>query len=262
MVPEKSGTVTADEASFFSNNTLVEELASGPPSLLRTALESGLDIGTVKSEVVTFIVAGGDTVVLSTCFTAWLLSIHPTAQEKLYAELASVFHPDEDQPRQLDIRALEKCDYLTWVIMEGVRLYPAIPGPIPRTTVSSESSGSHTHIEGFIIPPYTSVLIPPGTSSRDSRVFFDPDSFVPERWSKENATQDMYASMLSFASGPRVCIGQHLAWMQMRYNIAWLFLDYSIKPAKDNKMHETIEWLSLHPIDGKCLLTVTPRPRI
>ncbi|KIK51163.1 hypothetical protein GYMLUDRAFT_138266, partial [Collybiopsis luxurians FD-317 M1] len=201
----------------------------------------GLDVGTVKSEIVTFIIAGGDTVVLSTCFTAWLLSSHPTVQGKLYQELVSALYPEsymennEELCSLLDICVLENCEYLTWVIKEGLHLYAVIPGPIPCTTVSSKSSGSPTDIEGFFIPLHTSVVIPPNMSNCDGEVFPDPDSFIPERWSKENETLEMKTSFLSFGSGPRICLGQHLAWMQMRYNIAWLILDYFIQPAKDNK---------------------------
>ena len=40
-----------------------------------------------------------------------------------------------------------------------------------------------------------------------------PDDFIPERWDRPDVNRDAF---LRFGSGPRLCIGEHFAMMEMQ----------------------------------------------
>ena len=55
----------------------------------------------------------------------------------------------------------------------------------------------------------TEVLIPMIPTNRSPELFHNPDSFMPERWSKENKDKlPTMFSYLPFGFGPRMCVGE------------------------------------------------------
>lgn len=85
-------------------------------------------------------------------------------------------------------------------------------------------------LEDYVVPGHPQhiikkgmhILIPAGAIHRDERYYPQPNSFNPERFSKENvATRDSFL-YLPFGDGPRTCIGQRFGKMQLM--IALVFL--------------------------------------
>jgi cytochrome P450 len=79
--------------------------------------------------------------------------------------------------------------------------------------------------------------------NRDGKYFHRPDSFVPERWLAEATGNpdspffgDQRDTFHPFSLGPRSCLGQNLAWAELRLIMAklvWTF-DFTLPqdPAK------------------------------
>jgi cytochrome P450 len=63
--------------------------------------------------------------------------------------------------------------------------------------------------------------ITPWVLQRDPRSFAEPDAFRPERFLPDAPTPPRGAS-LAFGTGPRVCIGQHFALLEMTLAAAML----------------------------------------
>lgn len=69
--------------------------------------------------------------------------------------------------------------------------------------------------------------------NRDPALYHAPDAFHPERWLPDAATDsdspffnDKRDALQPFSVGPRSCIGQNLAWAEMRLilsNLIWQF---------------------------------------
>ena len=47
-----------------------------------------------------------------------------------------------------------------------------------------------------------------------------PDEFDPERFSEQNFTEDRQAAFIPFSLGPRRCIGEYFAMLEMKIHMA------------------------------------------
>lgn len=84
--------------------------------------------------------------------------------------------------------------------------------------------------------------------NRSSSYFHLPTEFLPERWlpeattnSKSKLFKDHRHAMQPFSTGPRNCLGQHLAWAEMRLILAklvWNF-EFAVVP------HRMVRWEEL-----------------
>lgn len=66
--------------------------------------------------------------------------------------------------------------------------------------------------------------------------FHDATSFIPERWLAEASSNpdspfydDHRQGFRPFSTGPRDCLGQHLAWAEMRLIMAKLLWNFDFK---------------------------------
>ena len=92
------------------------------------------------------------------------------------------------------------------VILETMRLYP--PGwVIDRISMEDDV------VEGFYLPKGTVWLIYIRGMHRHPEYWKDPDAFLPDRWNNEEIHREVY---MPFGAGPRLCIGEHFAMMEMQ----------------------------------------------
>lgn len=66
---------------------------------------------------------------------------------------------------------------------------------------------------------------------RNPRVFADPHAFRPERYLNEDQLHPF--SNVAFSAGPRNCIGQKFAMLEMKCTIAGLLRQFKFKPAEN-----------------------------
>ena len=59
---------------------------------------------------------------------------------------------------------------------------------------------------------------------KNPAIFPDPLEFIPERW--ESPTKEMKDSFVAFGGGSRICIGLHLAKMELRLATARFFMSF------------------------------------
>ena len=124
--------------------------------------------------------------------------------------------------------------YLAAVIREGRRMHPVIGGILERIVPAS----GLTLPDGRTIAPGTKVGINAWVSSRNRAIYGDePDVFRPERWLREQGEAEadyderlkaMKEADFTFGSGRRVCVGRHLAVMELYKFTATLFSRYDV----------------------------------
>ncbi|KAL9082406.1 MAG: hypothetical protein Q9159_006449 [Coniocarpon cinnabarinum] len=141
--------------------------------------------------------------------------------------------------------SLEKIDYLTWVIQEGMRLSCPIPCGIPRV-VPGDIEG--TSICDVWVPARTHVAVQTWSLFRNPTRWHRPLEFSPERWSSlalEPASafyNDDRASVRPFSSGAMRCMGQPIAWLEMRLAIAHLVFAFDLEPSNGQHDGKILRW--------------------
>lgn len=168
----------------------------------------------IRWEVNTFMFAGHDTLSSAISFCIYLLGLHPHVQKKLQQEIDIVMGADEDITEDL----LLKMKYLGWIIKEALRLYPPVYSGVRELKEDFE-------IDGHVLPKGVAYFFSIYHIHRDPEVFTDPDKFVPERWENNYPPY----SFIPFSAGPRNCIGQKFAMMEIKTLICSLCKNYTIE---------------------------------
>jgi cytochrome P450 len=160
----------------------------------------GLSRKEIRDQVVTMMMAGHETTASALSWIWYLLSQHPTAEERLHQELDDVLHGRP--PTAEDVARLS---YTRMIIQEGLRLYP------PVHTLSWRQAVADDEICGRRVPKGSIIWIVPWLLHRNPAVWKDPERFEPDRFADErNAARQRFA-YLPFSTGPRVCIGATFA---------------------------------------------------
>ena len=170
-----------------------------------------------RSQIKLFLFSGHDTTSSALCYHLYLLSRHPSSLARLQAEHAAILGPDPTAAGQTitaNPALLNQLPFTAAVIRESLRLFPTV-------TVSREGlrdyavpadDGREYPTEGFLVFPN------PHTPQRDPAYWPRADDFVPERWLAREG-EAMYptkGAWRAFETGPRNCIGQELAMLEMK----------------------------------------------
>src|SRR5262249_22183593 len=65
------------------------------------------------------------------------------------------------------------------------------------------------------MPSGSLVPVSPEVVQRDEREFSGPEQFDPERWRSHALGRRPSYAYIPFSAGPRSCLGEHLAWLEM-----------------------------------------------
>ncbi|KOG44678.1 cytochrome P450 [Streptomyces virginiae] len=183
----------------------------------RSSDDGEFDASELRDQVLIFLLAGHETTATSLCFALHLLARHPEQQDRAREEVSRVL--GGRTPRAAD---LDRLPYLTQVLKEAMRLYPAAP-VIGRKAVAATRIGEHT------IPAGADVILAPWVTHRHPAYWPDPDRFDPERFTPEaEAGRPRYA-WFPFGGGPRACIGQHFSMLESVIALAMILRAYSFE---------------------------------
>ncbi|KAF9809868.1 hypothetical protein SFRURICE_002098 [Spodoptera frugiperda] len=180
-----------------------------------------IDDESVREEVDTFMFEGHDTTTSGISYTLYCLSKRRDVQEKVYEELKTIF--GDDMERDPTYQELGQMKYLELVLKESMRLYPPVPLIERRITRDCE-------VGGLKLVKGTSVVLNIYQIQRQPDMFEDPLEFRPERF--EEALKNPF-SFLAFSAGPRNCIGQKFAMMELKITISEIVKHFYILPVDE-----------------------------
>ncbi|KAK3694514.1 cytochrome P450 [Podospora appendiculata] len=170
--------------------------------------EDRLTFGEIVDNARTYLIAGSDTTAVTLTYLLWSVCSYKRVQERLAEEVRVALPADDDAFADHDLRQLP---YLNAVIEETLRLYSAAPSGLPRVVPAGGAD-----LAGWYFPPGAIVTSQAYSLHRAPETFHDPEVFNPERWLDGNVTRDMQDAFMPFGGGSRVCIGSHLARMELR----------------------------------------------
>lgn len=141
-------------------------------------------------------------------------------QEKLYDELSSSFDPDS---HTFDYHTIMTHTYLDACLKECMRLIAPVPA-------ISKTLAQDTKICGHTIPKGLTVILHLFYMHRNPNLYPDPLSFRPERFMSVNDKSAF--NFVPFSAGPRNCIGQKYALLEVKIFLTLALLRYSFKSLK------------------------------
>lgn len=202
----------------------------------------------IRIEASDFMLAGADTTSNTLTYIVWSVLKRPDLHARLLEELRSVGD-------QYDDSALERLPLLNSVIQEALRLYGAVPGNLPRVVPPSGITiGNHFIPAGFEVETQAYSM------HRNPEVYPDPLRFDETRWLDPSLiTPEQKACFCPFGVGTRVCIGIHLARMELRLATAMLLRKCpNLKLAKnmDDSMMEMYNFFLAGPVGKRCEVTL------
>ncbi|MFT8644598.1 cytochrome P450 [Gluconacetobacter sp.] len=207
--------------------------------------ELGLNAVALRNEAATIFMAGHETTAATLTWVWYLLARAPWVERAVHEEIAAVC--GDRAPTVDDLPQLRWCQA---VIEETLRLYPPVP-------ILARQNGDADQIGDIAVRPGSLILIVPWLLHRTESLFEAPHEFRPERF-MDGRRPEPY-SYIPFASGPRVCPGQHFGMTEAILCLAILAQRFRVVLSPDQKVVPQCR-LTLRPRDGLPAMLVHRQP--
>lgn len=211
-------------------------------TLLAAEAKGDIDAEGIREEVDTFMFEGHDTTATGLVFIFFLMAQHREVQQRVYEEIKAVV--DGAAGESLNTAEFNSMSYTDRVIKECMRMYPPVPFISRDLTEDIRLSSGHR------IPKGTAVNLHIYDLHRDPEQFPNPDVFDPDRFLPDECEKRHPFAYLPFSAGkkssqkgvwehifiwylfpgPRNCIGQKYAMLEMKSCLTDVLLEYEIKP--------------------------------
>lgn len=162
-----------------------------------------MDDKQLRDEVMTVFLAGHETSANVLTWTLYFLSKYPETEYKVYEEIKNNLGE-----RIVVYDDLPKFVYTTQVLKEIMRLYPPV-------WLLGRQSIEEDFIDGFKIPKGMHLRISPYVLHRHPKFWNNPEKFDPDRFVNDKEKKLHKFAYIPFGAGPRLCIGQNFAMIEM-----------------------------------------------
>jgi sterigmatocystin biosynthesis cytochrome P450 monooxygenase len=191
-----------------------------------------------------FLFAGRDTTSSTLLYCYHLLATHPNVLSRIRTEHDQVFGTDITQAHETisqDPQRLNHIPYTSAVIKEVLRLFPpaaSMRAGRPGADIVDED-GRRYPTEGCNVWSLTLAL------HHNPNYWKESESFIPDRWlvGPEDPLYPVKGAWRAMEFGPRSCIGQTLALLELRIALVMTIREFDITPAYD-------EWDKMYPRKG------------
>ncbi|XP_078670780.1 cytochrome P450 2U1-like isoform X1 [Branchiostoma floridae x Branchiostoma belcheri] len=166
--------------------------------------QTGFTDKQLQEIIMDLFLAGTETTATTMHWVLLYMLLYPDIQEKVHREIDAVLG------QAVPTYALrEKMPYTTATLAEVQRINSAVPIGVPH------SSSRKTTLNGYTIPADVSVLSNIWSVHMDPQLFPEPDKFNPDRFLDRHGNFVKHEALIPFSVGPRVCLGEQLARMEL-----------------------------------------------
>ncbi|CAN0908674.1 Geraniol 8-hydroxylase [Linum grandiflorum] len=211
--------------------------------------EASMDSEVIKHLFLDLFVAGTDTTSSTLEWAMVELLCNPNIFGKVRKELDETIGK-ENHLEESDIARLP---FLQAVIKETFRLHPAVPLLIPR------KAGSDVEVCGFTVPKGSQILVNAWAMGRDSTIWDNPNSFMPQRFmGSEIDVRGNGFELIPFGGGRRICPGLPLAIRMLHMMLGSLvhWFDWKLENGVDSMSLDMKEEFGITLKKAKPLLVV------
>ncbi|XP_029157494.1 cytochrome P450 4C1-like [Nylanderia fulva] len=211
---------------------------------LLLASRQDLSDSDIREEVDTFVFEGHDTTGMGITFALLLLAAHKDIQERVRAEVDTVM---QENGGKLTMKSLQDLSYLDRCLKETLRLYPSV-------FLISRKTAEDVKLHSYVVPAGTILHLHIYGVHRDPNFWPNPDVFDPDRFLPEKIQSRHPYSYLPFSAGPRNCIGQRFAMLELKAMIAPLVHNFYLEPVdlvKNVRLKADVIIRPSHPVRVK-----------
>ena len=201
--------------------------------------KSYLNNDEIVALVAAIMLAGFETTNNALSYTAYLLALNPTIQDKLIKEINDYY---EVYPDSSLYDAAENIEYVAMVLYESLRMFP----PAPKIFRTCKETCAVT--DDFIIEEGVDINFPTFLLHRNPEYWPNPDKFDPERFNPNTEQSYPAFAYLPFGEGQRFCIGKRLALLEAKMTLVAILKDLQFKRTADTEI----------PLDLSVGITMSP----
>ncbi|KAJ5100525.1 hypothetical protein N7456_006577, partial [Penicillium angulare] len=174
----------------------------------------------------TMIVAGSETTATLLSGATYFVLMNPDIWAKVRDEVRGAFNSEDE----ITIDGVSKLEYLGAILTETLRIYPPVPGSLPRLVGDQGDM-----IAGNWVPPHTIVSVHQAAAYLSEYNFKHATDFIPERHLNDpRFASDNKDALQPFSVGPRNCIGRNLAYVEMRLVFSRMVYNFDMELADPN----------------------------
>ncbi|KAJ2829267.1 hypothetical protein IWW50_000948 [Coemansia erecta] len=226
----------------------------------------------IHTEATMQMIAAVNTSAYTLTWTTHLFMLYPECYQWVVHEVRTQFPLSDTEavPEIMYTMAKMSLPYLEACLHESMRMMPIIQAMLPRV-VPEEG----TTIKGHFLPGGTTVFCNVPGTHLNPKYWQDPHCFNPERFLDPATRHKAINSVFTFGHGSRICMGKHLAWIELLTIMANLLRHYDFKmpdnytrtgpniidPATGHpKLMEKTEFMSARPAyyEKDCVIMVSP----
>ncbi|OWZ03007.1 Cytochrome P450 [Phytophthora megakarya] len=208
---------------------------------------------TLRSIILTFVLAGRDTTAACLTYCFYAIANHPRVQKKIVEELKAAKSNCDSNLTPFTFEEAKKLEYVEAVVNETLRLYPPVPYNL-KSAVKNDFLP-----DGTFVPAGVDIIYSPWYMGRNSAIWGeDPLEFRPERWLEMSKRPSAY-EFPNFQAGPRICLGMTMAILEVKYFIATTLRRFHVEIAPGEKHERGYVLKTALLMDGGLPLQLTPR---
>ncbi|MFT6564945.1 MAG: cytochrome P450 [Actinomycetes bacterium] len=250
---EPRAVVSPEVAGPGESATPQKNEESGTPRFLELLVtgmrrpDGSLDRQAVRDELVTFLVAGHETVASALTWAWYLLAENPNVAADLHKEVAAL-----SPGTRWNMTTISSLPLTRAVVDETLRLYPPAWVLTRTSTVDRELGGVH-------VPAGSLLIMSPWILGRHPDAWQDPDRFDPQRFmgaTSRNSRNRL--GYLPFGTGPRMCIGREFALAEAVVVLAMVSARFDLRRPPPAKPITALASVTLRPPEGLAM-QVYPR---
>lgn len=178
--------------------------------------------------------AGFDTSASALTWWIGLMATHPEAMAQLRGEVDAAYAD------RMDLAGIARLPLLNATIKEAMRIYP------PSTALFTRVARRDLTIAGTFVRKGTLVAAPIWQMHRNERYFPDPEVFRPERFLPD-APPIPRGAFMPFGAGPRFCLGQQFASVEIALIAAHLVRHFEFGLESGEELPQPFVDLALKP---------------
>ncbi|KAI6204257.1 hypothetical protein M3Y94_00651700 [Aphelenchoides besseyi] len=181
--------------------------------LLNAHQDGAMNLEEIQWQVDTFLFAGFDTTTNAISWCLWCLACHQDVQEKVYTEIVTAFKDD----LEFATNKVKELPYLDAVVKETLRMFPSL-AMVGRELQNDIKVGEQT------LPAGANIALSIFLMHHNEKLFPDNWKFDPNRFIDGPTFPS--TAYIPFSAGPRNCIGQRFANIEIRVFIAHLLYNF------------------------------------